>query len=122
MLDISLLGPTEVRVSGVSVSLSPLERNLLAVLALSKGMVISTERIIDSLWGGRLSAAPRSRVQGLVSSLRRKVGDSLVTRSPGYLIEADGTVIDLDECENLAREARRGPPPREWGSAGPLAG
>ena len=60
MLDISLLGPTEVRVSGLSVSLSPLERNLLAVLALSKGMVISTERIIDCLWGDRPPASPVS--------------------------------------------------------------
>lgn len=111
MLHISLLGPTEVRVSGVNVSLSPLERNLLAVLALSKGMVISTERIIDCLWGDRLPAAPRSRVQGLVSSLRRKVGDTLVTRHPGYLIEASRTTVDLDECEKLAREARRAASP-----------
>ena len=111
MLDIALLGPTEVRVAGVNVSLSPLERNLLAVLALSKGTVISTERIIDSLWGDRLPAAPRSRVQGLVSSLRRKLGDALVTRHPGYLIEAHGTAIDLDECENLAREARQATSP-----------
>jgi DNA-binding SARP family transcriptional activator len=111
MLDIALLGPTEVRVSGVNVSLSPLERNLIAVLALSKGVVISTDRIIDSLWGDRLPAAPRSRVQGLVSSLRRKVGDGLVTRHPGYLIEATGTTLDLDECETLAREARQATAP-----------
>jgi DNA-binding SARP family transcriptional activator len=113
MLDISLLGPTEVRVSGVSVSLSPLERNLLAVLALSKGMVISTERIIDCLWGDRLPASPRSRVQGLVSSLRRKVGDALVTRHPGYVIESSETRVDLDECEDLARAARQASSPSE---------
>jgi DNA-binding SARP family transcriptional activator len=106
MLDISLLGPTEVRVSGVSVSLSPLERSLLAVLALAKGTVISTEKIIDSLWADRHPAAPRSRVQGLISSLRRKLGDALVTRHPGYLLESDQTAIDLDECDDLARRAR----------------
>jgi DNA-binding SARP family transcriptional activator len=107
MLDISLLGPTEVRVSGLSVSLSPLERNLLAVLALSKGMVISTERIIDCLWGDRPPASPRSRVQGLVSSLRRKVGDALLTQHPGYLLEKSETAVDLDTCEDLARRARQ---------------
>jgi DNA-binding SARP family transcriptional activator len=107
MLDISLLGPTEVRVSGVSVSLSPLERNLLAVLALGKGQVISTEKIIDRLWGERHPASPRSRVQGLISSLRRKVGDALVTRYPGYLLQTIGTAVDLDECEDLARRARQ---------------
>jgi DNA-binding SARP family transcriptional activator len=106
MLDISLLGPTEVRVTGVSVSLSPLERNLLAVLALSKGTVNSTEKIIDCLWGDRHPASPRSRVQGLVSSLRRKVGEALVTRHPGYLLEASETAVDLDQCEDLARRAR----------------
>jgi DNA-binding SARP family transcriptional activator len=93
------------------VSLSPLERNLLAVLALSKGTVISTDRIIDSLWADRLPAAPRSRVQGLISSLRRKLGDALVTRHPGYLIEAGGTVIDLDQCEDLAQQARQASSP-----------
>ncbi|HEX6869767.1 MAG TPA: BTAD domain-containing putative transcriptional regulator [Micromonosporaceae bacterium] len=107
MLDISLLGPTEVRVSKTTVSLSPLERNLLAVMALSKGTVISTERIIDCLWGDRHPASPRSRVQGLVSSLRRKIGEPLVTRHPGYLLEPSDTTVDLDLCEDLARQARQ---------------
>lgn len=88
-------------------SLSPLERNLLAVLALSKGTVISTDRIIDCLWADRLPAAPRSRVQGLISSLRRKLGDALVTRHPGYLIDTQDTIIDLDQCEDLAQQARQ---------------
>jgi DNA-binding SARP family transcriptional activator len=106
MLDISLLGPMEVRVSGVAVSLSPLERNLLAVLTLAKGTVLSTEKIIDSLWADRHPAAPRSRVQGLISSLRRKVGDALVTRHPGYMFSSAEIAVDLDECEDLARRAR----------------
>jgi DNA-binding SARP family transcriptional activator len=107
MLDISLLGPIDVRASGATVPLSPLERNLLTVLALSKGTVVSTERIIDGLWGDRPPAAPRSRVQGLVSAVRRKVGDALVTRHPGYLLDAGGTAVDLDECQELVRQAQR---------------
>lgn len=106
MLELSLLGPTEARVSGIDISLSPLERNLLAVLAISKGTVVSTERIVDSLWANMPPASPRSRVQGLVSSLRRKVGEVLVTRHPGYMLEVTGTVTDLEECEELIRQAR----------------
>ncbi|WP_051367340.1 AfsR/SARP family transcriptional regulator [Hamadaea tsunoensis] len=106
MLDVSLLGPTEARVAGVNVTLSPLERNLLALLALSRGTVLSTERIIDSLWGDRHPASPRSRVQGLVSSIRRKIGDPLITRHPGYLLDAKEITLDLTECEDLARQAR----------------
>ena len=94
-------------------SLSPLERNLLAVLTLSKGMVLSTETIIDRLWGESHPVSPRSRVQGLVSSLRRKVGDALVTRHPGYLLEASETAVDVDTFEELARQARKATCPGE---------
>ena len=87
-------------------SLAPLEKNLLALLALSPGTVLSTERIIDSLWGERPPAQPRSRVQGLVSTLRRKVGDALTTRHPGYLLFLPPTSSDLSRCEDLARQAR----------------
>jgi DNA-binding SARP family transcriptional activator len=106
MLEVDLLGPVEVRVAGEAVSLSPLERNLVAILALAKGTVVSTTRIIDCMWGERPPASPKSRVQGLVSSLRRKVGESLVTRHPGYLLDPAACLVDVDRCQELARQSR----------------
>ncbi len=105
MLEVDLLGPVEVRVSGVDVALSPLERNLLTLLALTQGIALSTERIIDQLWGDRLPASPRSRVQGLISSLRRKIGDVLVTRHPGYLLDRTQLDTDVEKCERFAFQA-----------------
>lgn len=105
MLEVDLLGPVEVRVSGVDIALSPLERNLLTLLALTQGIALSTERIIDQLWGDRLPASPRSRVQGLISSLRRKVGDVLVTRHPGYLLDRTQLEVDAEKCEKFAFQA-----------------
>ena len=105
MLEVDLLGPVEVRVSGVDIALSPLERNLLTLLALTQGIALSTERIIDQLWGDRLPASPRSRVQGLISSLRRKVGDVLVTRHPGYLLDRTQLELDAGKCERFAFQA-----------------
>lgn len=105
MLEVDLLGPVEVRVAAADVALSPLERNLLTLLALTQGVAMSTERIIDQLWGDRLPASPRSRVQGLISSLRRKIGDVLVTRHPGYLLDPTQLEIDSQRCENLAVRA-----------------
>ncbi|MGB3441402.1 MAG: BTAD domain-containing putative transcriptional regulator [Actinophytocola sp.] len=105
MLEVDLLGPVEVRVSGVDVALSPLERNLLTLLALTQGIALSTERIIDQLWGDRLPASPRSRVQGLISSLRRKIGDVLVTRHPGYLLDRTQLEVDVEKCERFAFQA-----------------
>jgi DNA-binding SARP family transcriptional activator len=105
VLEIDLLGPVQASVDRVDVPLSPLERNLLAVLALAPGKIISTERMIDQLWGHQVPASPRSRVQGLVSSLRRKVGDVLLTRSPGYLLDAAKLRVDVVVCERLAGAA-----------------
>ncbi len=107
MLVVRLLGPAEARVCQHSVSLSPLQTNLLALLALSPGAVVSTERLVDSLWGERPPAVPRSRVQGLVSELRRKVGDVLVTRHPGYLLEPGGYSTDVQQLDDLVRQARQ---------------
>jgi DNA-binding SARP family transcriptional activator/tetratricopeptide (TPR) repeat protein len=106
-LELILLGPVEARSNGTRVPLAPLERNLLAILALAKGTVLSTERIIDSLWDIRPPASPRSRVQGLVSSLRRKIGDALVTRNPGYLLAIPDGACDALRCEDLARQAAK---------------
>ncbi len=106
MLEVLLLGPIEVHSGGASLRLAPLERNLCALLALSLGKVLSTERIIDDLWGDRPPAAPRSRVQGLVSSLRRKLGAAVETRQPGYVLKLPETGCDLYRFKQLMRQAR----------------
>jgi DNA-binding SARP family transcriptional activator len=112
-LELNLLGPVEAWSDGIRVPLAPLERNLLAILALAEGSVLSTERIIDALWDTRPPASPRSRVQGLVSSLRRKIGDALVTRNPGYLLDLPVGACDLQRCEEMAHNATRATVPAE---------
>ena len=105
-LRVDLLGPVVVTCDDADVMLSPLELDLLAILALNPGVAVSTERLVDDLWGSRLPAAPRSRVQGLVSGLRRKIGDAVQTRYPGYVIDPARLERDVDECEQLVAAAR----------------
>jgi len=112
-LELALLGPVEARSNDTRIPLAPLERSVLALLALAEGTVLSTDRIIDSLWEMRQPAAPRARVQGLVSSLRRKIGDALVTRNPGYLLAIPASACDLLRCEDLARQAAQAQQPAE---------
>ncbi|GAA1961226.1 AfsR/SARP family transcriptional regulator [Catenulispora subtropica] len=121
MLEILLLGPVEAWAGAVRVPLAPLERDLLALLALQPGTVSSTDRIIDGLWGERPPAAPRSRVQGLVSGLRRKVGAALVTRQPGYLLDVPSEAVDSGRCEALARQVRAARTPAEKAKIARLA-
>jgi DNA-binding SARP family transcriptional activator len=111
MLEVHLLGPTEAVASNVAVPLSPLARNVLAILALSQGTIVSTDRIIDFLWADRTPAAPRSRVQGLVSTLRRAIGDVLLTRHPGYVLDSAGCVTDIRQLDDLTRRARQAATP-----------
>ena len=112
-LRLSLLGPVEVSSQGQDVTLSPLELNLLVVLAIRPGVAVSTDRLVDQLWGDRLPTAPRSRLQGLVSGLRRRVGDVVKTRYPGYLLDPDLVERDVDECDRLVAAARAAASPAE---------
>ncbi len=112
-LSLSLLGPVEVSSQGSAVTLSPLELNLLVILALTPGVAVSTDKLIDELWGAQLPSAPRSRIQGLVSGLRRKVGDAVLTRHPGYLVDPLRLERDLDESDRLVASSRQAADPGE---------
>ena len=66
-----LLGPLSASLDGAPLDLgSPKQRAVLAVLALEAGRVVSTDRLIDLLWG---DDAPRAgaTLQTYVSNLRR---------------------------------------------------
>src|SRR3982750_3639422 len=94
---IRLLGPFEAARDGHPLPLTPLERGIVALLALSLGRVVSVEALAASLWTGEAPAPARTRVHTLISSLRRKAGaghdDLLAYRAPGYLLRAGG--VDL---------------------------
>ncbi|MEZ5096799.1 MAG: BTAD domain-containing putative transcriptional regulator [Nocardioides sp.] len=76
-------------------------------------MAVSTEKLVDDLWGAQLPSAPRSRIQGLVSGLRRKVGAVVLTRHPGYLVDAERLERDIDDCDRLVAAAREAGQPAE---------
>ena len=59
--------------------------------------------------GGRPPATARDALQNYVSQLRKALGsDVLLTRDPGYLLEATPEQIDLGRFERLLGEARGG--------------
>jgi DNA-binding SARP family transcriptional activator len=79
---------------------------VLAVLLLSAGEVVSTERLIDDLWGEHVPSSARPVLQGYVSNLRKAVGPLLVTRAPGYVLELQPEQLDLRRFERLLGEGR----------------
>ncbi len=111
-VEIRVLGPLEVEVAGQAVELSSKkQRSLLAVLGLRAGEVVSTDRLVEELWGETAPKAAVGSLQNLVSALRKVLGpDLLVTRAPGYALEISPERIDVHRFERLADEARRSRP------------
>ncbi len=113
-MELKILGPFEVcDDSGQPVKLpAGRERTLLAVLALRQGEVVSSDELIDVLWGEQSPPTAGKALQGYVSHLRgllRSVGEdgALVTRSPGYALLLGNDVVDGRRFEALAAEGWR---------------
>ncbi len=107
-MEFAVLGPLEVRNGGRAVQIGHgKQRTLLALLVLNAGRVVSTERLIDELWGDDPPATAATALQVYVSKLRKALGgDVIVTRAPGYAIDVSPGAVDLYRFEQLVREAR----------------
>lgn len=112
MDEFRLLGPLEAVVDGTPVQLAAAKpRALLALLLLNRNRVVSTERLIDELWGDDPPAQATKTLQVYVSQLRKALGpDRLVTRPPGYLLRVEDGELDLERFEQLTAAARGLPP------------
>jgi DNA-binding SARP family transcriptional activator len=113
-MDFRLLGPLEVVERDRSLALGGVkQRSLLAILLLQANELVSTDRLIDQLWGATPPATCAKSVQVYVSRLRKQLGSSrLVTHAPGYMLHVDPSELDLARFEQLADEARRTDPSR----------
>lgn len=109
MLDFRLLGPLEV--VGEDEGLLPLggakQRAVLAVLLLRAGEVVSSEFLIEAVWGEEPPRTAATALQNAISALRKMLGpELLLTRPPGYLLAVDREWIDLARFERSVAEAR----------------
>ena len=108
MLDFQILGPFEVVDDGRALNLGgPRQRSLLAILLLRRGQVVSSDRLVDLLWGERPPATAAKTLQGYISHLRKTLGsDVLLTRGGGYELRAGTGQVDADRFASLASEGR----------------
>src|SRR4029450_2949901 len=110
-----ILGPLEVLGAGEPVALGGVkQRAVLAMLALRLNEAVSTEFLIEGLWGERAPASALNTVQVYVSRLRKtlqtatgpgRAGAVTLRRSgPGYVLESDPEQLDLHRFQRLVRE------------------
>lgn len=122
-MEYRILGPLEVIDEGRTLALGgSKQRSLLAVLLLHPNEAVSTERLVDELWGERPPKTAPKLVQGYVSALRKLIGDAVVTRPPGYLVRVTEDELDLARVDPLREEARSATSAGELEAASALLG
>src|ERR687888_2535096 len=116
-IEFLLLGPLEARHRYRRHTLrlgSIKHRMLLAKLLLHPNQVVSTDELIDAVWGEEPPPTVKQSLQNHVAALRKAIehggGPSgprtLVTRDPGYLVRVDPDQLDLDRFQRLAHDGR----------------
>jgi DNA-binding SARP family transcriptional activator len=114
-MEFRILGPLEVVDDGRPVPLvGARQRALLAMLLLHANQVVSSERLLDELWGDRLPRSGSGAVQVRISQLRKALGPAgrlLETRTPGYVLRLEPEQLDLRRFERLVEEAESAEPP-----------
>ena len=108
-MEFRLLGLLQVAEGGRALDLPRgKERALLAVLLLHANVPVSTDRLVDALWGERPPEHATKTLQVYVSRLRKSVGgDRLATTPAGYSLTVAGGELDVDQFEHLVNEGRR---------------
>ena len=112
-MQLRVLGPVEVSADGRSLPLGgSKQRAVLAMLALDANRVVTTDHLIEGLWGDRAPASAPKMVQNYVWRLRTALGDGagaeILTRGRGYELRIDPDAVDAGRFQRLLTEANRG--------------
>jgi DNA-binding SARP family transcriptional activator len=112
VLEFRVLGPLEVLDDGRPVPLGGRnQRALLTLLLLRANEAVSTERLVDQLWGENPPRTATTSLQNTVVQLRKLLGPNVLhTRPTGYVLELDGSQLDLTRFEQLVQAARSSEP------------
>ena len=107
-LEISTLGPLELRLDGRSLDLGTRkQRALLALLVINRGRTVSSDRIVTSLWGEDAPPKRRQDVWVYISRIRKilhPLGSALRREPGGYVLDVEEDSIDATRFERLVDE------------------
>jgi DNA-binding SARP family transcriptional activator/ABC-type branched-subunit amino acid transport system substrate-binding protein/DNA-binding beta-propeller fold protein YncE len=108
-MEVRILGPLEVWARDRQMEVgSGKQQALLVVLALDAPMPVSTDRLIEALWGESPPASALNSIRIYVSQLRKVLGEStVVTEGGGYRLALEPEDLDAHRFESLFTEARQ---------------
>ena len=116
-MHIELLGPLSVRMNQVPVMPAAAKpHQVLALLTLNAGRVVTVSTLIEELWGDRPPPSAHTTLQTYIFDLRKRLATAmgpgkdpkrvLRTTHVGYLFDAQSGQIDIDEFDRLAEAGR----------------
>ena len=106
-IEFRVLGPLVVEVAGELPKLGgPKQRGVLAMLIAHHGRPLTTETIVQAVYGEDAPARRRRTVQTYVSMLRSIVGDVIVKRGSGWLLDVPRESVDAARFEDLYESSR----------------
>jgi len=110
-MELRILGPIEARIADEPLSLSRGKQLTVLGLLLSRaGEIVSTEQLVDELWGESPPSSAAHTLEVYVSRLRQLFnghGPSLVRRGTGYVLELGGALLDARDFMQLAGDVAR---------------
>ncbi|WP_063763314.1 AfsR/SARP family transcriptional regulator [Streptomyces sp. NRRL WC-3742] len=114
-LRFQVLGPVQAWLDGKPLTLgTPQQQAVLAALLLHSGRPVTTQDLVDGLWGDRPPTQAVAALRTYVSRLRaviepsremRKPAELLVSVADGYALRIPGHALDLTVFERLTAEA-----------------
>jgi DNA-binding SARP family transcriptional activator len=113
-VQVRLLGPVDIALDGGSRPVNGLRRKaVLATLALHDGQVVSTDRLVDVVWGQSAPATVVNSLQAHISYLRGVLGSraAILARAPGYVLHLGGDGTDARAAERLLQQGRQAADP-----------
>jgi DNA-binding SARP family transcriptional activator/tetratricopeptide (TPR) repeat protein len=121
-MDFSLLGPLVVRLDGIEIPVQRgKQRQLLAVLLLNAGRLVSLDDLVATLWDPVPPPSARQSLQNYVMRLRHTLGEAgrarISTQPRGYLIRADPGELDVSRFDALLKAARSAARDGSWDTA-----
>jgi DNA-binding SARP family transcriptional activator len=116
------LGPLHVDTDGTSAAaLAPRQRTVLAVLLTRAGRPVAVDELAEFVWDGQPPHGAADTLRTYVMRLRRALGTTaaarIVTRDPGYLIEAADDEVDALRFARACREGAAAYQAGRWADA-----
>jgi len=106
-MDISVLGPLQVTIAGRDVPIPAKQAVLLAILAIQPNREVSTDRLIEALWGEDAPSASARTLQTHVFQLRRRLEAAQPVADPEATDETLGQILTRGAAYRLAIDERR---------------